>query len=134
MSISMLTNGFLKPERLDELKTKQNKTKKTWYSQEDSSGVEDIARNISLKRMSVVLTLVFPSVEECQVQKPCIRDELRSFLSLNAFVLKCNIRDIPYSSTFCSVIGLFLMLDLTTVKRVDILSGFRVICELKKKY
>lgn len=82
------------------MNSKQNKMKKNWYSQEDSSVVEDIARNISLKRMSVVLTLVFPSVEECQVQKPCIRDELHSFLSLSAFVLKCNITDIPYSSTF----------------------------------
>ncbi|MXQ84196.1 hypothetical protein E5288_WYG014244 [Bos mutus] len=42
-----------------------------------SSVVEDIPHQIGLKRMPVVLTLVFPSVEECQVRKPRIHDELR---------------------------------------------------------
>lgn len=70
----MLTNGLLKTERLDESK---NQNKKPDRVKKYSSVVEDIPHKISLKMMSMVLTLVFPSVEECQVQKPCIRDELR---------------------------------------------------------
>lgn len=37
-------------------------------------------------------------------------------------------------SLFLNCLCSILMLGLATVKRVDILSGFRIICELKKKY
>lgn len=70
----MLTNGFWKTERLDESKEQNNKPDRV---KKYSSVVEDIPHKISLKRMPMVLTLVFPSVEECQVQKPFIHDELR---------------------------------------------------------
>lgn len=73
----MLTNGFLKTERLDELKQDKTKQKKPDRVKKYSSVVEDIPHKIGLKMMPVVLTLVFPSAEECQEQKPCIHDELR---------------------------------------------------------
>lgn len=43
----------------------------------DSSVVEGIPQEISLKMMPMLLILVFPSVEECQVQRACIHDELQ---------------------------------------------------------
>lgn len=70
----MLTNSFWKTERLDESKEQNNTPDRV---KKYSSVVEDIPHKISLKRMPMVLTLVFPSVEECQVQKPLIHDELR---------------------------------------------------------
>lgn len=72
----MLTNGLLKTERLDQLKNKTKQNKTPDRVKKYSSVVEDIPHKISLKRMPMVLTLVFPSVEECQVQKPRIHDEL----------------------------------------------------------
>lgn len=63
-------------EWLDEL-TKQNKTKQPGRVKKSSTVVEDIPHKSSLKMMPMVSTLVFPSVEECLVQKPCIHDELR---------------------------------------------------------
>lgn len=71
----MLTNGDLKTERLDE--SKKKKRQNPDRVKKDSSVVEGIPQEISLKMMPMLLILVFPSVEECQVQRACIHDELQ---------------------------------------------------------
>lgn len=72
----MLTSDFslFLMKRFDEFKTKGKPDRVKMYS----GVVEDTAHKISLKMMPVVLITVFLSVvDECQVQKPCIHDELR---------------------------------------------------------
>lgn len=62
---------------LDKLKNKTKQSKNLMRVQQYSRVVEGVPRKVSLERMPMVWTLVFPSVEECQVQKPCIRVELQ---------------------------------------------------------
>lgn len=56
---------------------KKNKTQKLDRVEKYFNVVEIIPHKISLEMMPVVLIFVFPSVEECQVLRAYIHDELQ---------------------------------------------------------
>lgn len=74
-SPSKLANSDLETESLKELK-KQPRPQQTESRSQSSSVVEGFLHKVSLKMMPMAWRPVFPSVQECQVQKPCTHDEL----------------------------------------------------------
>lgn len=135
-SPSKLANSDLETERLKELK-KQSRPQQTRLSQEVSPPVWWRAFCIRSvwKWCQWRWDLSSLPCRNAKYRSLALMMNFGSFLSPNAFILEWNIRDLVLSpQLFCSILGLFLMLGLTTVKKAEILSGFRVSCELKKKY